>query len=114
MSQEVSVLQSWGALAIAAAGTYACRAVGVMVSEKIQQDSEFFRWLSAVTYALVAALVVRMVLLPIGPLATVPVSLRLGFCGVSWLVMVAGTRRRPGLALLSGVLMMLAYGSVIH
>jgi branched-subunit amino acid transport protein len=114
MSQEVSVLQSWGALAIAAAGTYACRAVGVMVSEKIQQDSEFFRWLSAVTYALVAALVVRMLLLPIGPLATVPIGLRLGFCGVSLLIMVAGTRRRPGLALIGGTLMMLVYGMAVH
>ena len=64
MNVELSPLQTWSALAIAAAGTYACRALGVMASGKINQDSEFFRWLSAVTYALVAALVVRMVLMP--------------------------------------------------
>ena len=64
MSLELSPLQTWGGLAIAAMGTYACRALGVMASGKINQDSEFFRWLSAVTYALVSALVVRMILVP--------------------------------------------------
>ena len=110
MSVALSSLQVWSALAIAAAGTYACRALGVVVSDKINQDSEFFRWLSAVTYALVAALVVRMVLMPVGPLGTVPVGWRLGFCAVSLLVMVVGSRRRPALALFSGTALMLIYG----
>ncbi len=110
MSVELSSLQVWSTLAIAAAGTYACRALGVVVSDKINQDSEFFRWLSAVTYALVAALVVRMVLMPLGPLASVPAGWRVGFCVVSLLVMVVGTRRRPALALFSGTALMLIYG----
>ncbi len=112
MSAALSSLQVWSALAIAAAGTYACRALGVVVSDKINQDSEFFRWLSAVTYALVAALVVRMVLMPVGPLASVPAGWRVGFCAVSLLVMVVGTRRRPALALFSGTALMLIYGMV--
>jgi branched-subunit amino acid transport protein len=112
MSVALSSLQVWSALAIAAAGTYACRALGVVVSDKINQDSEFFRWLSAVTYALVAALVVRMVLMPVGPLASVPAGWRVGFCAVSLLVMVVGTRRRPALALFSGTALMLIYGMV--
>ena len=112
MSMELSPLQTWGALAIAAAGTYACRALGVVVSDKINQESEFFRWLSAVTYALVAALVVRMVLMPVGPLASVPAGWRIGFCAVSLLVMVVGSRRRPALALFSGTALMLIYGMV--
>ena len=112
MSVALSSLQVWSALAIAAAGTYACRALGVVVSDKINQDSEFFRWLSAVTYALVAALVVRMALMPVGPLASVPAGWRVGFCAVSLLVMVVGTRRRPALALFSGTALMLIYGMV--
>lgn len=110
MSTTLSAMQTWGGLAVAAAGTYACRALGVMVSGKINQDSEFFRWLSAVTYALVAALVVRMVLMPVGPLATVPVGWRVGFCGISLCVMVIGPRRRPVAALICGTLLMLGYG----
>ena len=85
-----------------------------MASGKINQDSEFFRWLSAVTYALVAALVVRMILVPVGPLATVPIGWRVGFCAVSLLVMVVGVRRRPTLALFSGTLLMLIYGIAMH
>ncbi len=112
MSVALSSLQVWSTLAIAAAGTYACRALGVVVSDKINQDSEFFRWLSAVTYALVAAFVVRMVLMPVGPLASVPAGWRVGFCAVSLLVMVVGTRRRPALALFSGTALMLIYGMV--
>lgn len=114
MNVELSSLQVWSALAIAAAGTYACRALGVVVSDKINQDSEFFRWLSAVTYALVAALVVRMVLMPVGPLASVPAGWRIGFCAVSLLVMVVGSRRRPALALFSGTALMLIYGMASH
>ena len=114
MSVELSAFHTWGGLAIAAAGTYACRALGVVASGKINQDSEFFRWLSAVTYALVAALVVRMILVPVGPLATVPVGWRVGFCAISLLVMVVGVRRRPALALLSGTLLMLVYGMAKH
>ncbi len=110
MSTEISAVTAWGGLAIAAAGTYACRALGVMVSDKIHQDSEFFRWLAAVTYALLAALVVRMVLMPVGPLATVPVAWRVLFCIISVCIMVVGTRRRPVAALSWGTLLMLGYG----
>lgn len=112
MSPDMSALSVWGGLAGAAAGTYACRALGVMVSDKINQDSEFFRWLAAVTYALLAALVVRMVLMPVGPLATVPVAWRVIFCIISLCIMVVGSRRRPVAALTWGTLLMLGYGLV--
>ena len=66
---------AWLALLAASLGTYLCRAVGVMLSGQVSQDSEFFRWLSAVTYAMVAALTIRLIFLPIGLLATVPLFL---------------------------------------
>ena len=50
-------LEGWGlwlALAGACLGTYVCRAIGVMLSDRINQDSEIFRLLSAITYAMVA------------------------------------------------------------
>ena len=65
-------MQGWGvwlALSAATVGTYICRAAGVKLSGHIHQDSEVFRWLSAVTYAMVAALTVRMILMPLGLLA---------------------------------------------
>ena len=49
-----TALQGWGiwlALAGACIGTYLCRAIGVLLSGKINQESEIFRWISAITYA---------------------------------------------------------------
>jgi branched-subunit amino acid transport protein len=108
-------MQGWGvwlALTSACVGTYVCRAVGVKLSGHINQDSEVFRWLSAVTYAMVAALTVRMIVLPIGLLATVPLLLRILICGMSLAVMVSSPERRLGPALLTGTLLMLLYGMI--
>ena len=100
----------WIALLGATLGTYVCRAVGVLLSNRINQDSEIFRWLSAVTYAMVAALTVRMLLMPVGLLSTVPVWIRLLICALSIGVMVSKPTRRLVPALLTGTLLMLSYG----
>lgn len=100
----------WAALLAASVGTYVCRAAGVALSGRINQDSEIFRWLSAVTYAMVAALVVRMVVLPLGMLADVPLWVRLVVSGLSLAVMVSRPERRLVPALLTGTLLMVAYG----
>jgi branched-subunit amino acid transport protein len=108
-----TALQGWGlwiALAGATLGTYFCRAIGVLLAKRINQDSEIFRWLAAVTYAMVAALVFRMVLMPVGLLATVPVWVRIVICLLSIGVMVSRPTRRLVPALLTGTLLMLAYG----
>jgi branched-subunit amino acid transport protein len=110
-----AVLQGWGlwiALAGAALGTYFCRAIGVLLAKKINQDSEIFRWLAAVTYAMVAALTVRMILMPLGLLATVPAWIRVLICVLSIGVMVSKPTRRLVPALLTGTLLMLAYGVI--
>ncbi|MEY4725760.1 MAG: hypothetical protein RLZ36_387 [Pseudomonadota bacterium] len=106
-------MQGWGvwlALSAACLGTYLCRAAGVKLSGHIHQDSEVFRWLSAVTYAMVAALTVRMIVMPLGLLATVPLWLRVLICVLSLMVMVSRPQRRLVPALLTGTLLMLAYG----
>ena len=108
-------LQGWGlwiALAGATVGTYFCRAIGVLLAKRINQDSEIFRWLAAVTYAMVAALVVRMILMPIGLLATVPVWIRILICVLSIGVMVSSPTRRLVPALLTGTLLMVGYGVI--
>jgi len=110
MSVDVQGWGVWLALSAACIGTYICRALGVKLSGHIHQDSEVFRWLSAVTYAMVAALTVRMVVMPLGLLATVPLLLRVLICGLSLAVMVSHPQRRLVPALLTGTLLMLAYG----
>jgi branched-subunit amino acid transport protein len=110
MNLEVQGWGVWLALSAACVGTYICRAAGVKLSGHIHQDSEVFRWLSAVTYAMVAALTVRMILMPLGLLASVPIFLRVLICALSVAVMVSSPQRRLVPALLTGTLLMLAYG----
>jgi branched-subunit amino acid transport protein len=110
-----AALQGWGlwiALAGATLGTYFCRAIGVLLAKRVNQDSEIFRWLAAVTYAMVAALVVRMILMPLGLLASVPAWIRILICLLSIGVMVSKPTRRLVPALLTGTLLMLAYGVI--
>jgi hypothetical protein len=59
---------------------------------------------------MVAALTVRMILMPLGLLATVPVLLRVLICALSLAVMVSSPERRLVPALLTGTLLMLFYG----
>ncbi len=110
MNPDLQGFGIWLAFVSACVGTYLCRAIGVKLSGHIHQESEVFKWLSAVTYAMVAALTVRMILLPLGLLATVPLMLRVLICAISVAVMVSSPTRRLVPALLTGTLLMLSYG----
>jgi branched-subunit amino acid transport protein len=101
---------AWLALLAASLGTYVCRAIGVKLSGQVNQDSEFFRWLSAVTYAMVAALTIRLIFLPVGLLSTVPLYLRIFVCILALGVMLSNPSRRLVPALLTGTLLMVTIG----
>jgi branched-subunit amino acid transport protein len=113
MDTMANALSGWGlwvALVGACLGTYFCRAIGVFLSQSINQDSEIFRWLAAVTYAMVAALTIRLIVMPLGLLATVPLWIRLLICALSIGVMVSKPTKRLVPALLTGTLLMVSYG----
>ena len=113
LDSAFAIQQGWGAwlaLIAASVGTYICRAAGVMLSGRVSQDSEFFRWLSAVTYAMVAALTIRLIFLPIGLLSTVPLYLRVLVCILAIAVMISSPSRRLVPALLTGTLLMVTIG----
>lgn len=97
------------ALIMCALVTYACRAAGVMLSSRVSQTSEIFLWVSCVTYAMIAALTSRMIFLPSGVLATVPVWARLVICGVAIVIMHFGRRNRMVGALAAGVALVCTY-----
>jgi branched-subunit amino acid transport protein len=101
----------WGALVLACLGTYFWRGLGVYFSGKISQDGEVFKWLSAVTYAMVAALTVRIVLLPVGLLGTV--FIRLMVSGLALAVMVSSPQKRMVPALLTGTISLVLYGLLV-
>lgn len=58
------------------------RWLGVILSSGISEDAEILIWVRAVSTALVAGLVSRMILLPAGALAGVPLEIRLGAFGL--------------------------------
>ncbi len=60
--------------------TYFWRAMAVLLSGRLTLDSELFRWIECVAYAMVAGLMARIVLLPSGVLATTPVADRVIGC----------------------------------
>ena len=115
MSTMANALSGWGlwfALAGACLGTYFCRAIGVFLSNSINQESEIFRWLAAITYAMVAALTVRLILFPVGLMASVPSWIRILICVLSIGVMVSKPTKRLVPALLTGTLLMVGYGVI--
>ena len=104
----------WAALIAACIGTYFWRGLGVYFSGKISQDGEVFKWLSAVTYAMVAALTIRIILLPVGLLATVPIYVRLVVSVVALVIMYSKPGERMVPALLAGTFGLIFYGWVMH
>ncbi len=68
----------WLILAVCAAATYAWRGLGVLISGRLDAESEVFAWVSCVAYAIIAGLVARMLLLPTGALAEASLLERAG------------------------------------
>lgn len=58
-----------GVMLVGAAATYAWRGLGVALSGRLDTNSPLFVWVSCVAYALLAALIARMIVLPFGLLA---------------------------------------------
>ena len=115
MDTMANALSGWGlwiALVGACLGTYFCRAIGVFLSSSINQDSEIFRWLAAVTYAMVAALTIRLIVMPLGLMSTVPLWIRILICVLAIGVMVSKPTKRLVPALLTGTLLMIGYGVI--
>ncbi len=68
---------------VGAAATYVWRGLGVALSGRIDPGGRAFEWAACTAYALVAALVARMIVLPTGPLAETPLADRLGAAALS-------------------------------
>lgn len=101
---KTSIWWAWLILGLAAAGTYAWRGLGVLLSGKLTQDSPWFRWITCVTYAMVAALVVRIIVLPVGLLTEIGLAQRLIATGLALVIMI---RLKNGLvpALVTGTVL---------
>lgn len=62
---------------------YAWRALGVTLSRGLDANGGLARWLTCVSYAMLAAVGARMIILPSGALAASPDLARYGACAVA-------------------------------
>jgi branched-subunit amino acid transport protein len=86
-------LMAFAALALGAAVTYGWRALGVLVAGRIDPQGRVIAWVACVAYALLAALIARMILLPVGILAETPLWIRLAATAGALAVWLASGRR---------------------
>lgn len=77
---DAQTAELWIVVLGSAAGTYAWRGLGVLLSGRIRTDSELFKWVACVAYAMVAGLITRIIVMPTGMLATSPLADRLLAC----------------------------------
>ncbi len=86
----------WPFLFIAIAGWLATdiwRWLGVLIGNRLQDDSPALVWIRAVATALVAAVIARLVLFPAGALEATPVALRVGATAIGFIVFLAAKQR---------------------
>lgn len=63
--------------------TYFWRAMAVLFSGRLTVESEIFRWVECVAYAMIAGLMMRIVLMPSGVLAASPMIDRVAGCFIA-------------------------------
>lgn len=72
----------WLLMVLCALSTYAWRGLGVLLSGRIAVDSDVFTWVTCVTYAMMAGLIMRIIVMPTGLLATSLLGHRLLACAL--------------------------------
>ena len=81
---------------LGAAATFIWRLLGIGLSSRLRPDDAVIQWMTHVAYAVLAALVGRMVIAPTGDMAAVPLTLRVA--GLVFGVAVFFICRRSALA----------------
>ena len=76
----------WGMLIAAAVATYLWRLAGIIIGSRLSEGGLAMQWLSSVVHALIAALCLRLLLIPAGPLASLALEGRLAAFAISILV----------------------------
>ena len=74
----------WLIVLACAAATFVWRALGVLVARRIDATGAFFRWVTCVSYAMVAGLIFRMIILPESDLAGVSLPVRIAAVAIAF------------------------------
>ncbi|MFI4989211.1 MAG: AzlD domain-containing protein [Alphaproteobacteria bacterium] len=92
----------WLAILVGAAATYLWRGLGVALAGRIDPGGAVFRWTGCVAYALLAGLIARMIVLPLGALQELPLWARLAGAALALAAFYA-SRRNILIAAAAGV-----------
>ena len=97
---NVGTADQWILILVCAAGTYLWRGLGVAVAGRLHPDGEVLSWMACVALAIIAGLVARMLVEPVGVLAATSLPERFGATACALVVYFVLTRRN----LLAGVI----------
>ena len=67
----------WVLVVASILATYLWRFLGTLFSKRIDPDGPLFQWVTCVSYCMLAGLISRMILMPVGDLVEVPLWIRL-------------------------------------
>ena len=100
----------WTLLLLAIAGTYLWRGMGTAIAARIDPDSELLQWVACVAYALLAGLIARILVFPVGILEETQLVDRLGATAMGFVLFFI-FRRHVGVGTLSaaGIFMALVW-----
>ena len=74
----------WGLLVLVSLATYIWRAGGVVIAARIDPNGPLSQWFSCVAYGMLAGLISRIMLMPIGILAETPLLDRMAALAVGF------------------------------
>ena len=74
----------WVIVLACGAATFFWRALGVLVTRRIDANGAFFRWVTCVSYAMVAGLIFRMIVMPESELESVSLPIRVGAVAIAF------------------------------
>jgi branched-subunit amino acid transport protein len=106
---EQHVLALWGLLVVISLATYVWRATGVVIAARIKPDGRLSQWFTCVAYGMLAGLISRIMLMPVGILAHTPLVDRLVALGCGFALFVLFRRAMlPAVVGAVGAFMVLA------
>ena len=85
------------------AATFVWRFLGVVVVKRIDANGAIFQWISCVSYAMVAGLIFRMVMMPESELAGVSLVIRIAAVAIAFAAYLLFRRRLVAGVLAGGV-----------
>ena len=108
--ENMSAGMIWMLLLLAIASTYLWRGLGTVIAARIDPESKLFQWIACIAYGLLAALISRIVFLPVGILEKTELIDRLGAVVFGFIVFFI-FKRHIGLGTLSsaGMFMVLVW-----